>query len=410
VQYRAQPLDAGRRASTLTNARLASRRWTVSALTSEALRRNPELALARAQYQSARAAITTAGERPNPTVALSPQIVTPFTQWIAGTYGVDFDWTIETGAKRSSRLAAARHAANAAAANVITAEWKVRAAVRRAMLELYGAQRREKLLVAASARQAEVQELITERIAAGAASSLETAQPRHLSAQLQLQNRDAEKLSALARGALAEALGMSVNGLTGATFSFDAFTKASGPKQLGRGRALTQRGDILAALSEYAAADSNLRLELAKQYPDVHVNPGYQLDAGENKWSLGLSLTLPILNQNKGPIREAVAKRQEASARFDVVQARSIAEIDRALASIRAARAKLVTVDQLRAAQEQQMQSLERLSAAGETDKLAVSTAAVERATTEIARSDAEVELQAALGAWQEATQTRLDP
>ena len=41
--------------------------------------------------------------------------------------------------------------------------------------------------------------------------------------------------------------------------------------------------------------------------PDVHLNPGYQFDQGDNKWSIGLTFDLPILNQNQGPIAEAKA-------------------------------------------------------------------------------------------------------
>jgi outer membrane protein TolC len=36
---------------------------------------------------------------------------------------------------------------------------------------------------------------------------------------------------------------------------------------------------VLAALADYAASEAALRLEIAKQYPDIHLNPGYQLDA-----------------------------------------------------------------------------------------------------------------------------------
>jgi outer membrane protein TolC len=66
-------------------------------------------------------------------------------------------------------------------------------------------------------------------------------------------------------------------------------------------------------LAEYNASQSALQLEIAKQYPDIHLNPGYEFDQGDNKWSPGLTVTLPILNQNKGPIAEAEAKRTEAA-------------------------------------------------------------------------------------------------
>ena len=62
---------------------------------------------------------------------------------------------------------------------------------------------------------------------------------------------------------------------------------------------------MLAALDAYAASEAALRLELARQYPDLHLGTGYQFDQGQNKWGLGLSLELPVMNRNEGPIAEA---------------------------------------------------------------------------------------------------------
>jgi len=410
AHFEPKPLDASGRAEALTGRRLAAKTWTLRALTDEALANSAVLAVARAQYETASAALGTAAERPNPTIVLSPQIVTPYTSWIAGTYGVDFDWTFETAGKRGRRMEVASAQSRAAAARVIEAHWKVRAAVRKALLELSAGERRMALLEEASKKQGEVVGAITERIKAGAASALETAQPRLLAAQLRLQGSDAAKSAALARAALAEALTMSTSALSGVRFSFAAFEGVPGPRASHWRAALTHRADVLAALADYAAAEAALRLEIAKQYPDIHLNPGYQLDSGANKWALGIGLTLPILNQNKGPIGEAEAKRREAAAKFDAVQARVLADCDRAAAGVAAARAKLVTTDELLAEQARQIESLQRIVAAGEGDKTALLSAEVERATTRLARLDAMTELHAALGAMEEATQTPLAP
>jgi outer membrane protein TolC len=409
AHFHSQPLDVSSRATALTSRQLGGKTWTLRALTDEALANSAELAVARAQYETARAAIGSAGERPNPTVALSPQVVTPYTKWIAGTYGVDFDWTFETAGKRARRVDVTREQARVAAAHVIEATWKVRAAVRKAMLDLWAAERRTALLDEAVKMQAEMLKRIDERIKAGAASALETAQPRLLAAQLRLQASDAAKAAALGRATLAEALTMSTSGLVGAKFSFAAFEKVPGRRASHRRAALTHRADVLAALADYAAAEAALRLEIAKQYPDLHLNPGYQLDAGENKWTLGIGLTLPILSQNKGPIAEAEAKRREAAAKFDAVQAKVLADCDRASAAVAAARAKLATTDGLLSEQALQIESLQRIIAAGEGDRLALVSAEVERATTHISRLDALAELQAAVGALEEATQTLLE-
>ena len=409
VSYRPQPLHPAAAGDALTQQRLSGKVWTLSALAAEAARRSPEVRVARAQYETARAALRTAGERPNPTVALTPQVVTPYTALIAGTYGVDFDWTVETAGKRSRRVEVAQANQRAAAARVVEASWKARAAVRQALLELYAAESRARLLADAVARQDEVLRSLDARIQAGAESRAIFAQPRLLQTQLRLQAADAGRGGALARAAVAAALGLSIEAIKQAHFSFAAFEHTPSPRGSHRRAALTHRADILAALADYASAEASLRLEVARQYPDIHLQPGYQLDAGQNKWGLGLGITLPILNQNRGAIGEAEAKRREAAARFDSVQAKALGECDRAAASVAAARQKLSVAEQMYAEQAKQIQLEERQLAAGAEDKLGLLNARVERSTIEIARLESRVELLAAIGALEEATQSPLE-
>ena len=59
------------------------------------------------------------------------------------------------------------------------------------------------------------------------------------------------------------------------------------------------------------------------------------------------SLTLPVFNQNQGPIAEAKANRAKAAAHFLTVQTTAIAEIDRALAGYEAALQKSGTAKSL---------------------------------------------------------------
>ncbi len=409
TQFTPHPLDPAACAARLTDRHLGARTWTLQSITDEAVTHHPAIAVARAKYETAVAALRTAGERPNPTIALSPQIVTPFTKWIAGTYGVDFDWTMETAGKRGRRLDVAHAQVRAAAANVIDATWNVRSAVRKAFLEVYAAEQRTKLLNDAIAQQAELLSALDERIKAGAESRSIASQARLLQAQMRLQAAESAKLAAVARAALAEALAMPVRGLDQALFSFAAF-ESSAPSVPGRQKALTHRADVLAALAGYAAAEATLRLEIAKQYPDLHLNPGYSLDAGENKWRLGIGLTLPILNRNQGAIGEAEAKRKEAAAAFESVQAKVLGEYDRAAATLAAARTKLSTTDALLEEQAQQIASEDRIVKGGSSDRSALLSAKVERAATLASRVEALAEIQAALGALEEAAQTPLAP
>ena len=408
VHYSEQPLDASASAARLGDRRLTGRTWTLRALTDEAVRHHPEVALARAQYNTAKATVRTAGERPNPTLVLTPQLVGPF-NWMEGAYGIELDWTFETAGKRAKRGDVAHANVNAAACRAVDATWKVRAAVRKALLELYAAERRGVLVASAIAKQGELVKLIDARVRAGATSHIEMAQPRLMLVQLRMQEADVGKAAALARASLAESLGMGTAGLSDARFSFAAFDNTQALSSSHRRTALTHRADVLAALADYAAAEAMLRLEIAKQYPDIHFNPGYQFDAGKDKWGLGLSVTLPILNQNQGAIGEAEAKRREAAAKFNVVQTKVLTDCDRAAAGVNAARVKTSTAANLIAEQQRRFETEKRLVVAGEGDKLTLLTGEVERAATEITRLDAAIELQAAIGALEEATQSPRD-
>ncbi len=405
ARFNAKPLDPAVSATRLTDRHLSGKTYTLQSLTEEAVKQHPDIAVARAKYETAVAAVRTAGERPNPTIAISPQIITPWTKWIAGTYGLDFDWTFETAGKRSKRQLVAHAQVRTAAANVIDATWKVRTAVRKAFLEVYASEQRVKLLNDAIAQQGELLKAFDDRVKAGSESRSATTQARLLQAQMRLQAAESAKLASIARASLAEAMGMGLAGIKDAQFSFAAFDSSS-VEAPSKQKALTHRADVMAALAEYATAEATLRLEIAKQYPDLHLNPGYQLDAGANKWTIGIGLTLPILNHNMGAIGEAEAKRKEAAASFEAVQAKVLAEYDRASATLAAARTKLATTDALLEEQAQQVASEERLIKGGTGDRTTLLSAKVERATTLTARVDALADIQAAIGELQAATQT----
>jgi outer membrane protein TolC len=222
---------------------------------------------------------------------------------------------------------------------------------------------------------------------------------------------DANRFATEARVKIAEALGLPARALDGLGFVFD-WDQAADPALVSaeaRRAALLGRADLLAALAEYAATQSALQLEIAKQYPDVHFNPGYQYDQGENKWQLGFSVELPVLYRNQGGIREANAKRDEAAARFIALQAKVISEIDHALAAYTSSVEQLKLVDELARAQQQQVAQAEASFQAGASDQLDVATARLEFAASELARLDALSAKQQAMGLLEDALQRPFD-
>src|SRR5262249_42518886 len=115
--------------------------------------------------------------------------------------------------------------------------------------------------------------------------------------------------------------------------------------------ALQGRADVLAALAEYSAAESALRLELAKQYPNVHLSPGLVWDQGERKWQLCLTVYLPLPNRKEGPIAEADARRAQAGARLLELQSRVLGQIEQALALLQASQRNLIELQAVHDAQ-----------------------------------------------------------
>ena len=112
------------------------RNWELESLTLAAFYFSPELDRARAQWGTAQAGLRTAGQRPNPTVTVSPQYnTTTFTPspWVVG---LNLDIPVETAGKRGHRLTQAQHLSDAAKLNIATTAWQVRGSLRRALVDL----------------------------------------------------------------------------------------------------------------------------------------------------------------------------------------------------------------------------------------------------------------------------------
>ena len=136
------------------------------------------------------------------------------------------------------------------------------------------------------------------------------------------------------------------------------------------------------------------------------MNPGYEYDQGDNKWGLGLSLELPLLNHNQGPIAEAEARRAESAAKFNALQARVLSEIEQAVAGYRAAAKKAEAADALNHELAGQSRSAQALLDAGEISRLEFAQRQLEFTTAALAQLAALVSAQAALGDLEDAMQS----
>jgi outer membrane protein TolC len=268
----------------------------------------------------------------------------------------------------------------------------------------------EKLLKDQQSLQAENLRLVESQAQAGAISAFELTQARIAADTTRLALRDAERQSAEAYAQLANAVGVPAAALEAIRLSFAGFNDLPGdiPGNDARRQALLNRADVLAALADYAASQSALQLEIAKQYPDVHLSPGYEFDQGDNKWSLGASVTLPVINQNKGAIGEAAAHRNQAAAEFNALQVNAIGDIEKALAGYRASIQKRSDIEALRTNLFKQEKTAKAMLEAGETSKADLVALQLQLSASELSRLDALTKSQQALGQLEDALQSPL--
>ncbi|HWF19069.1 MAG TPA: TolC family protein [Verrucomicrobiae bacterium] len=387
--------------------------WDFETLNLAALYYHPSLAVARAQWEGAEGGEKTAAQRPNPVVSAvpgysaNPQGPTP---WLPG---VNFDIPIETMGKRKYRKARAEHLSESARLNIATTAWQVRSNLRTSLIDNASARQRQDLLQKQVSLQQQIVESLLERLEEGEISSSELSLVRIALARAQLDLADARRLSADARARVADAIGVPVKALDGVELDYELSASHPTAEQLMsaelRGWALQNRADVLGALADYAASQSALQLEIAKQYPDIHLGPAYQYDEADNKFSLAITAELPILSQNQGPIAEAEAHRTEAAAKFAALQARVISDIDRAVVGYRVSQENLATLGALATAQKKQSDSVQAQVQAGAADRLDLLNSQIELSASALIQLDGQVRAQQAFGALEDAIQRPIE-
>ncbi len=384
--------------------------WDLTTLTLAAFYYHPSLDLARARWEMAKAQGITAGQRRNPDLNVTPgyntSLSTP-SPWLPLAF---LDIPLETAGKRGHRIARAERLSEAARLDIASTAWQVRSGVRAALTAFDTAREGLKILEERQALDAENVKLLEGQYEAGAISAFELTQARIAADETAFALGEARRRNDEARVRLASAIGVPASALEGMEFTAADLDRAPAEETLAgaRRQALMNRSDSLGALAEYAASESALQLEIARQYPDIRLLPGYQYDQGEDKWTLGLTVTLPILNRNKGGIAEAEAARNEAAAKFDLLQASVVASIDGALAAVHAAVKTRADAEALLARLQEQEKRARGVFETGEISRSELVALRLQIEASALARLDALARAREALGQLEDALQSPL--
>ena len=400
------------------------RSWDRADLLLAMLYFNDAIAEGRAALELATAGRRTARERPNPTVALLAEYanegnqLTQYASQHGGAplwlWGLTPDIPLDVGTKRAARIAVADLSAQQARYDFMEVIWKERAALRRALLDVLMTQREVSLLQTVHTDREAQLEMAGHRLEAGAAShgDLDRLVADAVADEQRL--HDARRRLSAARSALAATIGVPVAAVDSLALGWDSLDE---PREVDqnliarwREEALFARADVHSAVVGYSVSEEALRLEVAKQYPQVHIGPAYVWDHGVHRLQFNLSMELPILNQHRGAIGEAEARREQAGSRLEATVATAYQEIDEAirqwqLALARVADARGPVYD----AAQHIYAATERGFEAGNNDRTELVAAHVARSLAELQILDAVRTAQEALAALEDALRRPLE-
>lgn len=381
---------------------LPIKQWGQDELTFCALFFHPSLDVARAQWRAAESEVTNASAKPTPSANVhfsdkdnANQDVRPY------ALGVGIDIPLETANKRDIRIDSARHLSELAKLEIAKQAWSLRNQIAVSLNEYQFNQSQIELLSRELNYRQEIVAIFEKRRSLGAASEVEMSQTRLQSQLVSAELNTLQQKKLLLLSNLAGHTGLPLHiianmKLAPAKSHKQALNTLETPTDA-QTTALLNRTDIRIALERYATAEAKLKLEIAKQYPDIVISPGYAYEFGDKVWSLGLSGLLTLLNKNKTAITQAEQLREVEAAQFEALQNAVLSEVSNAHAKVILSSQQLKELSALLEQQQKNTQRMLRRLSAGEIDRLEMTYAKLEELIAEKKVSEADFHLRSSL-------------
>lgn len=275
------------------------------------LRQSPELAAFSWDMRISEAEALQAGLLPNPEAEVVMEQLGgsgSYRKFRAAQTTLQLSQLIELGRKRQQRQAVAGFRTDMANWEYQSRRLDVLTATARAFVEVLGLQERVALAGELAAQAHQVDQVIAERVKAGAASPLEALRSGMAVVAMKLQQQTAERELHVARIRLASCWGSKAPvfaGVQGDFYQLPPVEKLDASASAGEGNPDIRRWD--AELKERQAV---LEAENAQRIPDLTVTGGMQHfnEDGDTALVVGLSVPLPLFNRNQGNIQAARAR------------------------------------------------------------------------------------------------------
>ncbi len=379
--------------------------WGLSELTLLALYFSPELRVAQAE---ARVAMSQAAvPRSSPSAILAPRVERHSAGSRPWSVGIAVELPAGGGSRRGAAIEQAEFLTQAAELNAGVTAWRIRHELRAALLARFEAEKQSRFFADEAATQLRLMNLLERRRELGLISAHETSAVRRRILEIEQARTSADEHALDATHRLAAALGLPIAVTRDLPLSFAELEHTVTSSALPAREALLNRLDIRRLLAEFASANAAVRLEVAKQRPELTLSPGFLWDQGDSVWSLAASVLLP--QDRSAQIAEANARRELAAQAFLRLQQQVIHEAESSAALLRAAQQQ---IDNFESALQEQQKKIARVESqfnTGYADRVELVNAQVESFAAQRALFDARVRLQKIAGVLEDSVQRPLN-
>lgn len=292
---------------------------------------SPRITSARAQLQAARAAVVTAGAYPNPELDLGLRQFRGRSDGGPSGPGqvVGFAQPIDLPSVREPRQRAAGHGLEAARFAFADVRLQLRAEVKQAFYDVLRRKAELGLFVDTERLLQEIRNRIAVRVEVGEAAKFELtradaelASANNQSASARLRVRQAV---ARLRAVIGAPLGLDVD-VTGELTVAPVVPTLEALRR----EAIVRQPALAAARAEVSRAQARLETERALRSPAPVVRASILREPQVNEFGIGVAIPLPVWNRREGPIAEALAQSQLASAAQEQIRIDVLAAADAA--------------------------------------------------------------------------------
>lgn len=274
-----------------------------------AIKANPDISVAIREREAMEGRKVQAGTRPNPYVSTSIQDTRSATRQIFLQLNQEF----ELGDKRTARMEAADAFYTKADAELETKKAEIHANVVLAFYEVLVSQERVTLANSSMEVAASALDAAAKRVKAGKSSPVEQTKSNIAAASANIELVQAKTLLSNSRKRLSALWGVNTPNFERATGDVTSIPNIKSMNDL---QGLVDAApSVKLAKQEINAREAMTNIERSKAVPNITLSAGVlnnQELGGLNQALLGLSIPIPVFDQNQGNVQEAVSRKSKA--------------------------------------------------------------------------------------------------